>query len=210
MIEAMRQALEALEMYLTLDTPEEAHLLETDIAPRAYAALRQAIEQAVKQEPIGYEHHEFRPLGAPGEIRIHGIFASQYRLPDGTISGDFQWLADQYKRNKDTIKLMPLYYHPPVKEESVLDLLVRSRNLLSQPPHWVDTPENAEIREALSVEITKHLNGYTAPPKPEWVGLTDEEINNILGVLMCHYTCEPNAKDFAKAISAKLKEKNHG
>jgi hypothetical protein len=59
-------------------------------------------------------------------------------------------------------------------------------------------------------EAVDALRQMTEPPKPEWVGLTDEEINNILGVLMRHYTCEPNAKDFAKAIEAKLKEKNHG
>jgi hypothetical protein len=38
MIEAMKQALEALEMLLTLDTHDEMHLLETDIAPKAIAA----------------------------------------------------------------------------------------------------------------------------------------------------------------------------
>jgi hypothetical protein len=49
MIETMKQALEALEMLLTLDTHDEMHLLETDIAPKAITALRQAIEQAENQ-----------------------------------------------------------------------------------------------------------------------------------------------------------------
>ena len=44
---------------------------------------------------------------------------------------------------------------------------------------------------------------YTAPPKKEWVGLTDEEIyeavENSNSVLV---------KDMARAIEAKLKEKN--
>ena len=49
---------------------------------------------------------------------------------------------------------------------------------------------------SLSEEITAL---YTAPPKREWVGLTDEDEIPWDGV---------DAKSFAKAIEAKLKEKN--
>jgi hypothetical protein len=42
---------------------------------------------------------------------------------------------------------------------------------------------------------------YTTPPKKEWVGLTDEEIKNSM---QGHNT----QVDFARAIEAKLKEKN--
>lgn len=45
---------------------------------------------------------------------------------------------------------------------------------------------------------------YTAPPKKEWVGLTDEEIETIRNE---HYTV---FDDIYKAIEAKLKEKNSG
>ena len=45
---------------------------------------------------------------------------------------------------------------------------------------------------------------YTAPPKREWVGLTGREIELVL--LMSGYTAE----NFARAIEAKLKEKNYG
>jgi hypothetical protein len=51
-IEAMKQALEALEMYLKLDTMDEAHILEVEIAPKAITALRTAIAEAEKQEPV--------------------------------------------------------------------------------------------------------------------------------------------------------------
>jgi hypothetical protein len=44
---------------------------------------------------------------------------------------------------------------------------------------------------------------YTMPPKKEWVGLTDEEIKNSM---QGHNT----QVDFARAIEAKLKEKNSG
>jgi hypothetical protein len=208
--EVMKQALDALGIATTLfvsDRQEGLSAMTLFVRDRqeilsAIAALREAIEQSEKQEPIGYEHHEFRPFGAPGEIRIHGIFASQYRHPDGTIGEDFQWLADQYKQDKTTIKLMPLYYHPSVKEESGRRLLIRSRNLLSQPSHWVNTPENAESRAALSVEITQHLNSYTAPPKREWIDLTDEEIETIIADHM------GLVRTVSFAIEAGLKEKN--
>ena len=46
---------------------------------------------------------------------------------------------------------------------------------------------------------------YTAPPKHEWVGLTEEESVDLLPV--GDWEIEPTL-DFAKAIEAKLKEKN--
>jgi hypothetical protein len=126
MIEAMKQALEALEMYLTLDTPEEAHMLETYIAPRAYAALKQAIEQINKQEPVAYMDSR-----------------------DGCLLSAEDWTEYKNKR------WQPL---------------------------------------------------YIAPPKPEWVGLTDNEIMQMY--------CEPRSDremlEFAREFEAKLKEKNHG
>jgi len=47
---------------------------------------------------------------------------------------------------------------------------------------------------------------YTAPPKKEWVGLTDKEIENLWGEpVNCMYSGHYNA---ILAIEAKLKEKN--
>ena len=53
-VSAMKQAVEALEMYINMDTHDEAHILEVDIAPKAITALRTAIEQAAKQEPVAW------------------------------------------------------------------------------------------------------------------------------------------------------------
>jgi len=106
LIEAAKQALGTLERY----APQHGH---PDDMSEAITALRTAIEQAEKQEPVAWEHHEYRPYGAPGEIRIHAILASQYTMPDGSVSGNFQWLVNQYKEDKNTIKLIPLYTTPP-------------------------------------------------------------------------------------------------
>jgi hypothetical protein len=45
---------------------------------------------------------------------------------------------------------------------------------------------------------------YTTPPKRPWVGLTDEEISQLWISTSPYF----NEDDFAKAIEAKLKEKN--
>jgi hypothetical protein len=47
---------------------------------------------------------------------------------------------------------------------------------------------------------------YTAPPKREWVGLTDEEIKSICNEWKIMYG--GYVDNFAKFIEAKLKEKN--
>lgn len=51
---------------------------------------------------------------------------------------------------------------------------------------------------------------YTAPPKREWVGLTDEEIIDVLHPLvMADMSDEATDYEISRAIEAKLKEKNH-
>ena len=47
---------------------------------------------------------------------------------------------------------------------------------------------------------------YTAPPKKEWVGLTDEEINSVR--YSRDWTAPWTDTTFARAIEAKLREKN--
>jgi hypothetical protein len=47
------------------------------------------------------------------------------------------------------------------------------------------------------------------PPKREWVGLTDEEVNVIIDKEIGFNSCWGPEEKFARAIEAKLKEKNH-
>lgn len=65
-------------------------------------------------------------------------------------------------------------------------------------------PENLNGQWVALVDATddKHLQ-YTAPPSKPWVSLTDED--------MCEaFTPGDSYADYARAIEAKLKEKNHG
>jgi len=49
---------------------------------------------------------------------------------------------------------------------------------------------------------------YRAPTG--WVGLTDEEVSEIIGKEIGFNSCFGPEESFARAIEAKLKEKNHG
>jgi hypothetical protein len=49
---------------------------------------------------------------------------------------------------------------------------------------------------------------YTAPPKREWVGLTDEEVGGLTVFDGLNHIEVPILANFARAIETKLKEKN--
>lgn len=49
---------------------------------------------------------------------------------------------------------------------------------------------------------------YNAPPKREWVGLTEEEIYEYADKYLYQHGSNYGIKAFGKAIEAKLKEKN--
>jgi hypothetical protein len=102
------------------------------------------------QEPVAWEHHEYRPYGAPGEIRIHAILASQYTMPDGSVSGNFQWLVNQYKEDKNTIKLIPLYTTRPAAPMTEFEEAVAAcdNTLHHAINHWQDRALKAEAKLA--------------------------------------------------------------
>jgi hypothetical protein len=75
------------------------------------------------------------------------------------------------------------------------------RDLTSPQPHCVTSMKYLSIADTDA--IIKYIPVYTSPPKREWVGLTDKEIfhadNAGQGLI-----------EFARAIEAKLKDKNNG
>ncbi len=73
---------------------------------------------------------------------------------------------------------------------------------IDKDPHqWLQGPAmvNAAIEEL-----------HTSPPKREWVGLTDEEIVAATNAVHGFGAIKQKDMNFAKAIEAKLREKNHG
>ena len=78
-----------------------------------------------------------------------------------------------------------------------------------EPVAWLD----AEMSQAYTIDELPDASGtgflplYTAPPKREWVGLTDGEID----ILSCEMVKGYKSVNWlCKALETKLKEKNHG
>ena len=92
----------------------------------------------------------------------------------------------------------------------VLEAKQALRQALAQPKqepvgYVTDSGKSAYI--LLGVDLEDDTPLYTAPPK-QWVGLTDQEINSV-----CYrrdWTAPWTDVTFARAIEAKLREKNHG
>ena len=92
-----------------------------------------------------------------------------------------------------------------------------------EPVGWLD----AEMSQAYTVDELADASGtgflplYTAPPKREWVGLTDEQVEDEWERITGHsifggdrsegramYISPDEVIEFSRAIEAKLKEKN--
>jgi hypothetical protein len=85
-------------------------------------------------------------------------------------------------------------YTQPIEQEPVAYIDVETRNLSwAKLTRW-ETPTVVKMDK---------VPLYTAPPKKEWVGLTDEDIRE------AWFTGEPVDK-VARILEAKLKEKNNG
>jgi hypothetical protein len=79
-----------------------------------------------------------------------------------------------------------------------------------EPVAWMHNFIEGNVITHIPADIGRHPERwtplYTAPPKKEWVGLTDKEINNV-----CYkrdWTAAWTDATFARAIEAMLKEKN--
>jgi hypothetical protein len=193
-IEAMKQALEALGC---IESPLQ--VWEINKLAGAMNALRQAIEfeemvkkgtkawadtpdgwvddlrgGVEKQEPVGYLYDWLNPDNRDEVIR--------------------DWFAaSMYVIEKDKgFNVRPLYTAP----------VHASENAEKQEPvawMWKDgtLTSDPDFADGTWTPL------FTAPPKREWVGLTDEE----------RFLNDARSKEeieYAKAIEAKLKEKNHG
>ena len=78
------------------------------------------------------------------------------------------------------------------------------------PVAWMHTTGTGHVyfRKKPQDKVFNPQPVYTVPPKREWVSLTDQEINSV-----CYkrdWTADWTDTNFARAIEAKLREKNHG
>ena len=173
--ELMQQALDALE-YL----PEMSGIEE------AIQALRDRLAQP-EPEPV-------IPAGVITAIRNAGLTLVQtqhgYHLQ--RIEG-IKAQPELYKQPEDNRLLMKAYraiYEKHPKPEPVAWGIANTRPTEKNPLMMVmlDEPKPSHLVVPL----------YTAPPKREWVGLTDEEVD----------AWGPLIQPIVRSIEAKLKEKN--
>jgi hypothetical protein len=155
MIDAMKQALEAMEAWKEIYPP-----CFGELDKQAITALRQAIAEAEKESTM----QEITDIG--------------------------QW---------DTSDMAHRPGGLTVEQEPVAWV----RDLTSPQPHCVTSMKYLSIADTDAG--VKYIPVYTAPPKREWVGLTDEEIDYLEDAI------DPAMyRVFARRIEAKLKEKNNG
>ncbi len=186
MIEAMKLALEALE--------NNPYALAYS---KVITSLRQAIEQAEKQR------HEFvcgECVKCGASIEKQEPVAWMYEVNGAhTILDLFEPPDDAY----DEGTLYPLYTTPQPQRDTWKNAAIRLGEELSSfgPDGYYDMT----AEQWLSWALDQQPNGKHSLPQPkrEFVGLTEEEVNE----LEEDQTLE-TTHDFISAIEAKLKEKN--
>ena len=98
----------------------------------------------------------------------------------------------------------PLTYQDQRNDDTIKELQARLAQPEPEPVAWIS--HNAGLYHGKPDESLNPLPLYTAPPNKKWVGLTDEEYE---AMAEDHVTdCYFDTLEYAKAIEAKLKEKN--
>jgi hypothetical protein len=215
-ISAMKQALEALESWqkTCLDCGRGSE--ELGRATQPIAALRQAIAEAEKQEPvaIGEEWKPCVKLPIVVHVREQRKGETHVSTREGItpvkeddlimrgVAGEEYPIGRELFNRTYTFDTAPVHaIDMSEKNVRVSDKnrLIRIMGTFDLATGHADTMDQA--LDALESELRDVL-GYLRARR-EWVGLTDDEVFNIYKQFdSLQY------KSFAKAIEAKLKEKN--
>lgn len=198
-IEAMKQALDYMQSDLAGRIKKKPH---------AISALRQAIEQAEKQEPVAIADGTFNhncPIGSP-----------LYTTPP---------VAQPAPTQEHQINQLEKFKNHVLANANALGVVLDAPAALVQEP-WSDERAYHEGRAAYEASVGYFVEGYhplfhelteiersgwvakaakrlyiTPQPQCEWVGLTDEEFKDI-------WLDEKTTFEALKKVEAKLKEKN--
>ena len=200
---------------------------------RANAALRQALEQpdmgidrgawddvpdATKwvDELRGGDETEQEPVAYLDAVDSKTVYVAPNRKRWLDPHEDKEWLQFHYDHPHDT----PLYTAPVSKPD---DLLRQSEQ---EGWRWAKECE-AEVKRLRTLLAeggqgcgecgVKASDGYAlycvkcVLPMKEWIGLTDEERSDVIGDIFGNIFAAPQKSlSLARAIEAKLKEKNNG
>jgi len=188
-IEAMKQALDLLEVCNGAEIVEGV-IIYTD---KEITALRQAIEQAEKMEPVG------RVVSANCEYATVQWLRQTSEVGGGDPKNSRSW----------PIAGDAVYTTPQPQQDAWKNAAIRlGEELSSVGP---DGYYNMTAEQWLSWALDQQPHGKHSLPQPqrEWVGLTEEEIAKVCGFgQFTSYSTQLTLSAVARAIEAKLKEKN--
>ena len=134
----------------------------------------------------------------------YGLEDMEFKIKEALRTALAQGVVQEIKPYDDGLK--PNYYTEPekwVKHDPVAHLWECIGKWTAMIAH---DGENANL--APTDWLVDAVKAATAPPKREWVGLTDEELDETIVEKLGLEADEFEMADFARAIEAKLKEKN--
>ena len=209
-ISAMKQALEALDAY------------SWEQVDAARTALRQAIAEAEKQKPvaIGEEWKPCVKLPIVVHVREQRKGEAHVSTREGItpvkeddlimrgVAGEEYPISRELFNRTYTFDTAPVHAsdisQERVDETAKREHEVEFREYLTRL-NWQQGFERGWDDAVEKLTLTQEKLGYTAPPKREWVGLTDEERKLIIHEWRHQ---EGKAAQLCQAIEAKLKQKN--
>ena len=114
------------------------------------------------------------------------------------------------KQALEALESDPLSHAGLVNRKQAITALRQALETEQEPVLWLKTWSDGSVSvlKTKSHAFADHELEplYTAPPKRTWVGLTDEEINSVRHNR--DWTAPWTDETFARAIEAKLKERN--
>jgi hypothetical protein len=230
-IAAMKQALEALEELNKASIGVDAVPLPGEI-DTAMDALRTAIEQAEKQEPVGEVLNErgeidyisyVPPVGTPLYTAPQSI--NDFKPDWDTVKAydeKFAEMLDEQQRLRAELKRTEQRLHDVAtlcaNVEGVLKAVNTAAMKLTAELTCMEVDDDDRLdRDRVMERVMRWRNEWDKAmfkykPKAEprqWVGLTDEDVVGMTCECVDDGTFNMDcARDFARAIEAKLKEKN--
>jgi hypothetical protein len=180
---------------------------------QALAAAREL--QAEKQKPVAWMvltqddkklmlYGEEKPPIFNTPVKLISLYAAPPKS-DNELDAIDKSIHEEIERLKTEIKRL--------KElaEYRLKLLMKMPEQADQKPvAWIG--EGGKLLSFKNVPMPKNIPVYAAPPRKEWVGLTDDEIKEVLDLNVAPWSLSGDSLQHvmgdARALEAKIKEKN--